>query len=59
MDKGGEGVQNPEIFADVIYEWSLGEVGLRGAEDAHVDAEARVAQPRCGDQYCQELALLR
>ena len=22
-DKGGEGVQNPENFADVLYEWSL------------------------------------
>ena len=23
MDKGGEGVQNPENFADVLYAWSL------------------------------------
>ena len=22
-DKGGEGVQNPKNFADVLYEWSL------------------------------------
>ena len=22
-DKGGEGVKNPENFADVLYEWSL------------------------------------
>ena len=22
-DKGGEGVQNPEYFADVLYAWSL------------------------------------
>ena len=24
-DKGGEGVQNPENFADVLYVWSLGQ----------------------------------
>ena len=25
-DKGGEGVQNPENFADVLYVWPLSEV---------------------------------
>ena len=36
MRTRGEGVKNPENFADVLYEWSLEEVAAQRAADAAV-----------------------